>query len=220
MLDAIIFGGLVLLFEIYHDDLPEEEPRHEQEVAQTRTMYGVVLGLPDESSEEVEAKRHMYSPQAAKSIFPHITLRAPFTVEDPRRLTPVLEDIVLKYMPVDIKLNGVGAFKGDRNNVIYAQVENNERLFRLHEALVRGLAEVSVEDIFPDAMDHQLENWVPHVTIADGLTLEGLERVHEELRDYNPSQSWEARELLLVRSESSADGSLLWTTTRAFRAPA
>ncbi len=191
-------------------------PRQE-EARRTQTMYGVVLDLPDEFSDEIAAKRRKYSPASARRIFPHITLRGPFVVDDSREIVGELEEVALSYLPVRIKSCGLGSFRGARNNVLYANVERSERLMRLHAAVVDALAEV--RDVFPDASDQHLENWVPHITIADGVTDEELTRLEEELRDYEPRAEWDAHEFLLVRSQSAEDGSLLWTTTRAFRAP-
>lgn len=181
-------------------------------------MYGVVLDLPEDFREQIAHDRERYSPQAAKRIVPHITLRAPFTTDEPKALVPALEDVALRYLPVRVHAEGLGSFAGPRNNVLYARVERSERLMRLHEAVVNALPDV--RDVYPDAPTHQFENWVPHITIADGMDVEQLETLKEELREYNPSCEWEARELLLVRSQSAEDGSILWTTTRAFRLPA
>lgn len=182
-----------------------------------QSMYGVVLGLPEEFYDEIAGKRERYCPSAAKRIFPHITLRAPFATEDPKGLARIIEDVALRYLPVQLHAEGLGSFVGPRNNVLYAKVERSDRLMRLHEAVVHALPDV--RDVFPDAPAHQFENWVPHITIADGITIERLEELRAELSDYTPICEWEARELLLVRSQSAEDGSILWTTTRSFRLP-
>ncbi len=180
-------------------------------------MYGVVLDLPDDFREEIAAMRERYCPQAAKRIFPHITLRAPFTTDNPRALAPAIEDVALRYLPVRVHAHGLGSFVGPRNNVLYTKVERSDRLMRLHEAVASTLREV--RDVYPDAPSHQFENWVPHITIADGMSVEGLVHLMRELQDYKPECEWDACELLLVRSQSAEDGSLLWTTTRSFRLP-
>lgn len=185
--------------------------------AKPQPMYGIVLDLPEEFQEEIAAKRERYCPQAAKRIFPHLTLRAPFSTHDPKGLVPLIENVVLRYLPVRVQADGLGAFIGPRNNVLYARVQRSDRLLRLHEAIVQALPDV--RDVYPDAASHQFENWVPHITIADGITEERLAELQHELRDYHPHCEWEARELLLVRSQSAEDGSILWTTTRAFRLP-
>ncbi len=185
--------------------------------AKPQPMYGIVLDLPEEFREEIAAKRERYCLQAAKRIFPHLTLRAPFTTDDSKGLVPAIENVVLRYLPVRVHAEGLDSFIGSRNNVLYAKVERSERLLRLHEAIVHALPDV--RDVYPDAASHQFENWVPHITIADGITEERLAELKHELRDYNPHCEWEARELLLVRSQSAEDGSILWTTTRSFRLP-
>jgi 2'-5' RNA ligase len=186
--------------------------------AKPQSMYGVVIGLPEEFHEEIASKRERLCPSAAKRIFPHITLRAPFAADDPKGLARVIEDVALRYLPVQVSAEGLGSFVGPRNNVLYAKVERSDRLMRLHEAVVHALPDV--RDVFPDAPAHQFENWVPHITIADGITIERLQELRQELADYMPRCEWEARELLLVRSQSAEDGSILWTTTRSFRRPA
>lgn len=185
--------------------------------AKPQPMYGIVLDLPEEFREEIAAKRERYCPQAAKRIFPHLTLRAPFATDDSKGLVPAIENVVLRYLPVRVHAEGLDSFIGSRNNVLYAKVERSDRLLRLHEAIVHALPDV--RDVYPDAASHQFENWVPHITIADGVTEERLAELKHELRDYNPHCEWEARELLLVRSQSAEDGSILWTTTRSFRLP-
>jgi 2'-5' RNA ligase len=181
-------------------------------------MYGVVLDLPEDFREEVAALRERHCPSAARRIFPHITLRAPFTTDDPKGLAPAIEDVALRYLPVRLHAHGLGSFVGPRNNVLYVEVQRSDRLMRLHEAVVHALPDV--RDVYPDAPSHQFENWVPHITLADGMSEERLEELQRELAEYKPDCEWEARELLLVRSQSAEDGSLLWTTTRSFRLPA
>jgi len=185
--------------------------------AKPQSMYGVVLGLPEEFYDEIASKRERFCPSAAKRIFPHVTLRAPFATKDPKGLVHIIEDVALRYLPVQLQAEGLGSFVGPRNNVLYAKVKRSDRLMRLHEAVVHALPDV--RDVFPDAPAHQFENWVPHITIADGITIERLEEIRGDLADYIPRCEWEARELLLVRSQSAEDGSILWTTTRSFRLP-
>ena len=180
-------------------------------------MYGVVLDLPEEFREEIAAKRERYCPQAARSIFPHITLRAPFTTDDPKPLAHALESVALRHLPVQVRASELGSFVGPRNNVLYVKVERSDRLMRLHEAVVGALPDV--RNVYPDAPSHQFENWVPHITIAFGMPVDELDGLMRLLEDYHPAHEWEARELLMVRSQSAEDGSILWTTTRAFRLP-
>lgn len=187
--------------------------------ASTRTlpMYGVVLDLPEEFSEEIAAQRQEHCPEEARRIFPHITLKAPFTVADPRTLVPALEDVALRYLPVSLHAGGLGAFTGAGNNVLYVRVERSDRLLRLHEGVVRSLP--NAQDVFPHTASHELDGWAPHITIAAGMTEERLEELRAKLEAHNLTCDWEARALLLVRSESTERGSVLWTTTRSFRMP-
>lgn len=184
------------------------------ETARPQQVYGVVLDLPERLSKEIAERRERYSPRAAASIFPHITLRAPFTPEDPKLVGAALERVARLYLPVAVRVRGLGTFRGPLKNVLFARVERTEPLRRLHEAVVEALHDV--RDAYPGAPSHQFANWVPHVTIAFGMNDDRLEELAEELRPYVPEGDWEAHELLLVRSRSKEDGSLLWTTTRSF----
>jgi len=181
-------------------------------------MYGVVLSLPDDFAEEIAARREKLNPRAPHRIFPHITLRAPFTADDPKSLPTVLEDVALRYLPVQVAARGLGAFVGSTNNVIYTKVERSPRLVRLHEAIVEALP--NVRNVYSHATAHQFENWIPHITIVDGISEERLREMQNDLAEYVPEAEWEAREIVLVRSESDDLGSLRWTSTRAFRIPA
>lgn len=178
-------------------------------------MYGVVLGLPETLREEVAAVRTQYSPAAARRIFPHITLRAPFIAEESRAVSSLLEPVAAAHLPVRVTAAGIGWFEGPRHNVVYVKVERSEPLLQLHEAVTDAITDV--EDVFPESAVYKRDKWVPHITIADNLDNDALERLLRELRDYNPRAEWEAKELLLVRSETSPEGSLLWATTRAIR---
>lgn len=201
----------------YPDENLPGTSSYTQVTPKTQPMYGVVLDLPDEFSDEIAGQRETYSPQAAKRIFPHITLRAPFTVVDPKTLAPALEAVALRYLPVRVRASGLGSFVGPTNNVLYSKVERSERLLRLHEAVVNALPDV--QDVYGYAPSHQFDNWIPHITIADGVSEERLEEIMQEVQGYDPECEWEATEILLVRSETGENGSLLWTTTRSFRTP-
>lgn len=199
-------------------DLINKKEAPEDPATRSQPMYGVVLGLPEEFGAEIAAMRERYSPLAARRIFPHVTLRMPFTTEDARALAPALEAVALRYLPVQLHAHGLGSFIAGDSRVLYVEVQRTERLFRLHEAVVHALPDV--QNVYPNTESYHLDGWVPHITIADSLTEERLAEVQAELSDYSPRCDWEVRELLLVRSGTAGDGTLLWTTTRAFRTPA
>ncbi len=180
-------------------------------------MYGVVLDLPAEFREEIASHRQRSCPEAASRIFPHVTVKAPFTTEEPRTLAPALEEVAARSLPVQVRASGLASFSGPRGIILYVKIERTDELQALHEAVVNALPDV--QNVFPHTAEQQLQNWVPHITLADALSEERYQELIGELREYQPWCEWEARELLLVRSESAPDSSLLWTTTRSFHPP-
>jgi len=188
---------------------------YRQETPQSPPLYGVVLGLPEEFAEEIAGRRQRYCPNANKVIFPHITLRVPFTCQDARSLIEPLERVAREKLPVKVTAKGLGTFKGTGKNVLYVHVERTPELLELHKAVVEALD--GVNEVLPYAADHQMDNWVPHITIAEGMSEEQLECLMKEFEGYDPNEQWESNEILLVRSQQAEDGSILWTTTRSFK---
>lgn len=133
--------------------------------------YGIVIFPSKQIQDDANALRKRYDPSYAL-IPPHITLKAPFTVDDSLRDTLVeeLKEITKQIKPFKINIHKVSTF-APLNNVAYYKVEPIPELTQLNERLNQGN--------FPKSSEYA---FVPHITIAQKLTENEFSDVYDTLQ--------------------------------------
>ncbi|GIN74122.1 putative phosphoesterase YjcG [Bacillus sp. J14TS2] len=120
--------------------------------------YGVVIFPSKKLQDLANSYRKRYDSHYAL-IPPHLTLKEGFeTEEKPEKLTEMLDKIVQKYQPLQLKFLKVSSFQ-PITNTIYLKVKKTDELDRLHEELCKEMP--------GDPPEHP---FVPHVTIGQKLS--------------------------------------------------
>lgn len=133
--------------------------------------YGIVIFPSIEIQDEANSLRKRYDPKYTH-ISPHITLKAPFEMDESMRDTIVneLKKIAKETKPFNIQINKVSSF-APVTNTIYFKVEPIPELAELHEKLHVGK--------FPSEREHA---FVPHITVAQDLVEDEYSDVYGSLR--------------------------------------
>jgi 2'-5' RNA ligase len=133
--------------------------------------FGVVIFPSKKLQDLANSYRKRYDPHYAL-ISPHLTLKAPFEVEDEQidELTERLKGIANNIQPFPLHVLKVSSFK-PVNNVIYFKIHLTEELAELHKALHT--------DIIGDPPEY---NFVPHITIGQKLSNDEHSDVYGSLR--------------------------------------
>ena len=137
---------------------------------------GVAIGLPEPVAVELQGWREKLGDPTANRIVPHITLLPPTTVksEDLDAVEEHLRSVASEGYPFDIRLRGTATFR-PVTPVVFV-------------ALVEGIAECELlaERVRSGPLARKLSYpYHPHVTIAQDVTDEALDRGYEELAEYD-----------------------------------
>ena len=122
--------------------------------------------IPSKSfQDEVNGYRKRYDTEYAR-IMPHITIKSHFEINDDE-LDSVKEEVkkIRRFRPVDVHATKASSFK-PTNNVIYFKVAKTDELEQLFNLF-------NTEDFHGEA-EHP---FVPHFTIAQGLTSQEFEDI-------------------------------------------
>ena len=134
-------------------------------------ILGLALIPPKQLQDEVNAYRKRYDQNYAK-IMPHITIKGQFEIPD-EALENVKEEIkrrVAGKKDAEVHATKVSSF-APTTNVIYFKVEKHDSLEALYDAF-------NDEDFYGTS-EHP---FVPHFTIAQGLTSQEFEDIYSQLR--------------------------------------
>ena len=121
--------------------------------------YGIAMFPSKQLQDVVNSYRKRYDPHYA-IIPPHITLKEAFELEEDK-IDPVIDKIhkiAGSIDPVHIEIEKVSSFH-PVNNVIYLKIKEDPNLIELHKQL-HG----------EDFIYKHSYNFVPHITIAQGLS--------------------------------------------------
>ncbi|HEY4601938.1 MAG TPA: YjcG family protein [Cerasibacillus sp.] len=120
--------------------------------------YGIALFPNKAIQDEANSYRKRYDTHYAL-IPPHITVKAPFKMEDSERDELILElkKIANETKPFPISIQKVSSFQ-PLSNTIYLKVDPIDELITLHEKLHTGK--------FPKNHEHP---FVPHITIGQNM---------------------------------------------------
>lgn len=142
----------------------------------TRRNIGVAIGLPEPVAVELQGWREKLGDPTAARIVPHITLLPPTAVwtDDLDEVEEHLRAIASDGYPFDVRLRGTATFR-PVTPVVFVP-------------LVEGIAECELlaQRVRSGPLDRALSYpYHPHVTIAQDVSDEALDRGYEELADYD-----------------------------------
>ncbi|WP_335869919.1 YjcG family protein [Bacillus sp. 2205SS5-2] len=165
--------------------------------------YGIVIFPSKKLQDQANSYRKRYDPHYAL-ITPHITLKNGFDANEGQiqQLSQQLEKISNQHEPFSLKVSKISSFQ-PVNNVIYLKVEPTSELETLHKAM-HG----------PDMLGELPEySFVPHITIAQGLSNDEHSDVYGSLRmlDVNQEEMIDRFHLLYQLENGS------WTVHETFR---
>jgi 2'-5' RNA ligase len=133
-------------------------------MAKAKNDYAVVLTFSPDIEKTLSKLCEEYLKYIDYKIVPHLTLIYPFMpVFSLYTVNEQLEKVAKRAKQFNIVLNGIKYFE-DEINVVYAAVENNRAVKKLHVDLVRSL-EGLIKEQQTDGK-YNLERFVPHVTIG------------------------------------------------------
>lgn len=132
---------------------------------------GIVLIPSKPFQETVNAYRKRYDKHYAL-ISPHITIKEKFEIEDSKlgEIKSKLEFTAQKHQPVDIQVSKVSSFAPTKN-VIYFKVTKTNALEAIYSEFNDGN--------FYGESEHP---FVPHFTIAQGLTSQEFEDIYGQVK--------------------------------------
>ena len=166
---------------------------------QAKPLYFIAIVPPEpERSRLWELKEDFSSRYATKAALrspPHITLHMPFRFREDRdeKVVRALTDLAAGWDPVQISLNGYGAFPP---RVIYADVEASGELNTLQKDV--GVVMKEKFNIFN--ADYKDRPFRPHLTLAfRDLKKDMFNRAWEELGEASLKMSWTCRSFCLLK---------------------
>ncbi|GMA20431.1 2'-5' RNA ligase family protein [Arsenicicoccus piscis] len=139
------------------------------------TVIGVSIAIPEPFGSELQRARISFGDTAAEGIPTHITLLPPTEVDDATLggVRAHLERVAAAARPFVVQLRGTGTFR-PVSPVVFVQIARGiPHCERLEQAVRQGLLERELA--FP---------YHPHITVAQGVSEENLDRAFDELATY------------------------------------
>lgn len=163
--------------------------------------YGIVIFPPRHVQDLANSYRKRYDPHYSL-IPPHITLKSPFELGDRDLdvMTSQLQEVAATTPKFQINFHKVSTFH-PTTSVIYLALRDGEPVTQLHERCNQGVL-----------FDEEAFKYVPHLTIAQGLSDGELLDVYGSLRltDINVTADID-RFHLLYQMEND-----MWTVYQTF----
>ncbi len=148
----------------------------------SRRDIGVALGLPEPVATELQAWRERLGDPSAARIVPHVTLLPPTAVRDERMadVEEHLRRVAAGAAPFRVHLRGIATFRPVSPVVFVPLVQGISECELLAEAVRSGPLARALT--FP---------FHPHVTVAQDVPDEALERGARELAGYDAAfRAW------------------------------
>jgi 2'-5' RNA ligase len=142
------------------------------------TTIGLAIAIPEPWGEQLRAYRAELGDEWAELIPPHITLLPPIDVDDSvlSQITSHFVELARNHAPFRLHLRGTGTFRPVSPVVFVTVAEGISGCETLAASLREGPLAVDAE--FP---------YHPHVTVAQRLPEETLDRAFEELATFECS---------------------------------
>ncbi|WP_161979415.1 2'-5' RNA ligase family protein [Streptococcus sp. S784/96/1] len=140
-------------------------------------MYAIIATLDDQSNEMIREAWYQLKELSLSDYAyevsdrePHITL-ASFEVDDIDSVTNTLDSQLDAVLPIEISFQSLGSFLGSR--IVFLSPTKTPDLISLHNQIHELLKGI----IAPDSQ-YASANWIPHVTIANRIDEEKVEKVY------------------------------------------
>lgn len=133
------------------------------------------IPVPEPHARELRQARREFGDPEAKSVPTHVTLLGPTEVDEPtlRAYADHLERVAAAHQPFEVHLRGTASFRPVSDVVFVALVHGISSCERLATDVRDG----------PVAREHDYP-YHPHVTVAQDLSDDALDRAFTELADY------------------------------------
>jgi 2'-5' RNA ligase len=136
-----------------------------------KPRYAVIVRLPRAIEVRIEDAYLSMLGTTRPIMGYHITLLGPFYIVDHCEAitTERVQAVCRRSTPFTIRLQGLGTFAEQDNNVVYVRIADPSPLAALHNALLRATEDVIV------AQNERYREWtaeryMPHVTVGLGMT--------------------------------------------------
>ncbi len=164
---------------------------------------GVSIAVPEPYGSLLQERRAAFGDPAAHGIPTHVTLLPPTGID--AGLLPAVEahlaSVAASVQPFPMRLAGTGTFR-PLSPVVFVKVVEGASACAWLQKRVRDASGPLVRELqFP---------YHPHVTVAHGITEEGMDRAYEELSTY--TAGWSCASFALY--EQGADG--VWRKLRDY----
>jgi len=160
--------------------------------------YGVVILPPPDLYRELLAIREKH-PLLQYQPPPHITVKSPFIYRQSGAIViEQMEEICRNWDPFQIRLGGIGVFRG---SILYVKVYEDGDLSDLHWDLVDGL------DGYVETLQAKYEGdeYTPHLTLADKLNPDDIAEARKLLADISFKRRFTVDRIHLLRGKGRWD---------------
>jgi len=169
-----------------------------------RPRYAVIVRLPRAIEVHIEDAYLSMLGTTRPIMGYHVTLLGPFYIRDQ------CEELVLQRVrevcghtePFAIRLQGLGAFTEQDNNVVYVRIADPTRLAALHKALL-GETENLITPQNERYWEWTAERYMPHVTVGLGMTDDELAEFLRSSSRFEIDATLEVRHVWLVEQHPS-----------------
>lgn len=166
----------------------------------TKHLYFIgILPPPGLSARITAVKQHFtnqYNSSKALKVMPHITVKAPFTIDETEveKMTKWFNELSIQHPPFQIQLEGFGAFDRKPNPVIYIKPLESPLLNDIQKTLLESFRICFPEQIIM----HPEWHYHPHITVAyRDLTYENFEAAWREVQQQPFEGAFEVEALYL-----------------------
>ena len=164
------------------------------------SRYAVDLLLPEKIENELDRLRGEYSRYIKHKIFPHITLKNTFkTKVDQKTIIDMLTAVARGTSPFKLVLNEIRYFEVE-TNVAFIGIANDKPLIDLRADISRRLE--GLTEVVEQYREIDLpENYIPHLTIWEGIPNEIFPDYKKRLTDCKIDYEIEIASFTLFRKD-------------------
>jgi 2'-5' RNA ligase len=167
---------------------------------ETKRTFAVALTFPETVESRLIKLCEDYRQYMKYNIVPHMTLVYPFVpVFSLFQIKEQLENVARQTPQFNIVFNGIEYFEGE-HNVAYAALENKRAVKKLHTDIIHSLDGL-IKEWYTDGM-YNLENFIPHVTIADKIPLKIFADIKKRLAGYSLHYEYKVADFGLLEEEN------------------
>jgi len=164
--------------------------------------YALILPLPSEIGAALSAQMDGVPGATVPPLGYHVTVLGPFIFRtDPQAGLSLLRRTLLTTTPFAVRLQRLGYFRRQEENVLFLHVDGGAELLRLHNRLLAELGDLIV-DRHPRGEDWDLRQYTPHVSLGLHIPDATLDAALRQLGNLRLDYTLEVRELWLLRETS------------------